>query len=122
MKSRIRGNRASDMFLQEKMIIEVPVVTGCPFTLVGKAIDQARRNAHPHCGLQDSTFQHAICAEFLSDSGQRLARTFVLHAGGPRDDAQQTIRREIRNKEFGNSIGERILVLYATQVLEREHR
>ena len=88
MEGGIRSYRASYMFLQEKAIIDVPVVTSCPFTLVSQAVDQTRGNADPHSGLQDGTFQDAICAEFLSNSSQRLDHTLVLHDGGPRDDAQ----------------------------------
>ena len=99
-----------DLVLDGEDVLQIPVVALGPDVVVGLAVDQLHRDAHPVAGLAHAALDDVVHAQFARDLLHVHRLALELERGVARDDEQLAEARQVGEDVLGQAVGEEFLL------------
>src|SRR5262245_29685913 len=106
MRGKDRNDRAHDVVLDRKNVLERAVVVLGPSMGPGGNVDQLSRDANAISGLARAAFQQIADAQFAPDPAHVYCSTLVLKARITSDDEQLGEAGELCDDVFDNAVND----------------
>src|SRR5215475_449795 len=121
MRGEDSNDRAHNLILHSKDIIDLAIVVLGPAVSACPSIDQLGGDAYAIATPPHTSFQHIAHSEFAADLADIRRFTLVLKAGIARDHEQLADARQLGDEILYDAVGEILLLGITAQVGEGEN-